>query len=117
MITFGVLHEAPPSVVLEKYAGPTYAAACMRSSGLSVGEIEVSQTVYATPAWTGSAVVAFLSVKNWPLGYDTTVCVLVHVAPPSFDTVAVTALRLSVNSNESADAYAVPSGPKDTHGS
>ena len=39
------LQVLPPSVVLEKYAGPVYAAVCGLSSGLSVGRVRVSQTV------------------------------------------------------------------------
>jgi hypothetical protein len=39
------LQVLPPSVVLEKYAGPVYAAVCGLSSGLSVGRVSVSQTV------------------------------------------------------------------------
>ena len=46
-ITCGVLQVLPPLLVLEKYAGPLYAAAyeaCGLSSGWSVGWISVSQT-------------------------------------------------------------------------
>ena len=42
---FAWLQVLPPSVVLEKYAGPVYAAVCGLSSGLSVGRVRVSQTV------------------------------------------------------------------------
>jgi hypothetical protein len=44
-------------------------------------------------------------------------CVWVQVAPPSVDTLADTALRPSLPSKDNAEAYAVPSGPNETHGS
>src|SRR4029077_12066270 len=68
MIVFTGLQVTPPSVVFENSAGPVYAAAWMRAAGWSVGAIKVSHTVYAVPAWIGSAVVAFLSVENCKFG-------------------------------------------------
>jgi hypothetical protein len=40
-----------------------------------------------------------------------------QVAPPSIEEAAATAFLLSVLSNESAEAYAVRSGPTETQGS
>src|SRR5262245_12898050 len=40
-----------------------------------------------------------------------------HVSPPSVERLARTALTLSSALNERLTWYAVPSGPKDTHGS
>src|SRR6266516_2424579 len=88
------LQVFPPSVVLEKNAGPVYACACGLSSGLSVGRISVSHTVYANPAFTGSAVVAFLSVP-WSLVSKKPPGIRwmwSHVAPPSTERAATTAL-------------------------
>src|SRR4029077_10924834 len=68
MIVCTGLHVAPKSLVFVNSAGPVYAAACIRSSGWSVGLIRLSQTVYAVPAWIGSVVVAFLSVENCKFG-------------------------------------------------
>src|SRR5260370_38427269 len=114
----GALQVWPPSVVFEKNASPVKACVCGLSSGLSVGATSVSQTVYAVPALTGSAVVEFLSVMFWPpLGMkETSVTRLLQVLPPSVEVAAATAFLLSVRSNETADAETVPSGPNDTQG-
>src|ERR1051325_5606151 len=99
----------------------------MLSSGLSVGEVSVSQTVYAVPGLVGSAVVEFLSVSLCSFGCATTVCTFCQVCPPSLDVAAETELRvlLLVRSKDSADAYAVlpddgslaVPGPNETQGS
>ena len=73
-----------------------YAAVCGLSSGLSVGSISVSQTVYAVPFLVGSAVVEFLSVLcancvNTEPGMG---CAWSQWAPPSVERAAATALKL-----------------------
>src|SRR5690349_14433225 len=88
------LHVLPPSTVLEKYAGPVYDAVCGLSSGLSVGSISVSHTVYAVPGVAGSAVVEFLSVLwancvNAEPGISPT---LSHFAPKFVDVATTTEL-------------------------
>src|SRR5260370_30255484 len=104
-MSIGALQLLTPSVVFEKNPSPVKANVCGLLSGLSVGVTSVSQTVYAVPALTGSAVVEFLSVKNWPplIVKATSGTTLLQVLPPSVDVAAATAFLLSVPSNVMAD--------------
>ncbi len=81
----------------------------------------MSQTVYAVLFLVGSAVVAFLSVLMlavWkiPPGIG---WMWSQVAPPSVERAATTAFALfgTERLKESAEAYAIPSGPNETQGS
>src|SRR5260370_29040084 len=95
-MSIGALQLLTPSVVFEKNPSPVKANVCGLSSGLSVGATSVSQTVYAVPALTGSAVVEFLSVMFWPpLGMkETSVTRLLQDLPPSAEVAAATAFWL-----------------------
>src|SRR5260370_40378317 len=117
-MSIGALQLLTLSVVFEKNLSPVKANVCGLSSGLSVGETSVSQTVYAVPALTGSAVVEFLSVLNWPplVVNSTSLTRLLQVLPPSVDVAAATAFLRSVPSNVMADGDTLPAGPDDPQG-
>jgi hypothetical protein len=79
-----------------------------------------SQTAYAVPACTGSAVSDSLSLNGRDGSFASSArmfCWLCHVRPPSLDVAAPIEPPLSFASNEIVTAYAVPSGPMSTHGS
>src|SRR5712692_9353511 len=95
-MTCGELHVSPPLVVFASSVGPLNAAVCRSACGWPVGSSSRSQTAYATPALTGSAVTDSLSLKNWKDGALSAMSTLkcVQVLPPSLEVAAATALLL-----------------------